>query len=52
MKTQLVTALLLVSIPVFGADREFDHIVKAIESHYGVKRMHIPLIRYYPSKKN
>lgn len=44
MRTQLLTALLLASVPVFGADREFDHIVKAIETHYGVKRMHIPLM--------
>jgi hypothetical protein len=28
----------------YGADWEFDHLVKSIENHYGVKRTHIPLM--------
>jgi hypothetical protein len=35
---------LLTSCTLFGADRDFDRIVTAVESHYGVKRTHIPLM--------
>jgi hypothetical protein len=44
MKRRLLAVLLLASSAAVGADREFDRMVKAIESHYGVKRMHIPLM--------
>ena len=44
MRARLLGILLLASSAAWGADREFDQIVKAIESHYGVKRMHIPLM--------
>jgi len=27
-----------------GGDSEFDHVVKAIETHYGTKRTHIPFM--------
>jgi len=27
-----------------GGDSEFDHVVKAIENHYGTKRTHIPFM--------
>src|SRR5580704_19671935 len=38
-------AILLVAAGVaFGADHEFDRVVNAVESHYGVKRTHIPLM--------
>ena len=35
---------LLISVSAAGADREFDRVVKAIESHYGTSRLHIPLM--------
>jgi len=44
MRTRLLAVLLLASCAVFGADRDFDRIVTAVESHYGVKRTHIPLM--------
>jgi hypothetical protein len=44
MKRRLLAVLLLASSAAVGADREFDRLVKAIESHYGVKRTHIPLM--------
>jgi len=44
MRTRLPAVLLLASCSLFGADREFDRLVAAVESHYGVKRMHIPLM--------
>jgi hypothetical protein len=44
MRTRLLAVLLLASCALCGADREFDRIVTAVESHYGVKRMHIPLM--------
>lgn len=44
MRTRLVAVLLLASCALFGADREFERIVTAVESHYGVKRTHIPLM--------
>ena len=28
----------------YGADREFDRLVGAIQDHFGVKRTHIPLM--------
>lgn len=40
-----VLALFLAAAGIaYGADREFDRVVGAIEKHYGVKRTHIPLM--------
>jgi len=44
MRLRLPAVLLLASCSLLGADREFDRIVTAVESHYGVKRTHIPLM--------
>jgi hypothetical protein len=44
MTARLLAVLMLPSFALFGADREFDGIVKAVEAHYGVKRTHIPLM--------
>jgi len=42
MKARLLAALLLLSAPALADG--FDHLVSTIESHYGIKRMHIPLM--------
>src|SRR5258706_11378237 len=44
MTTRLLAGVLILCGVVFAGDWEFDHIVKAIESHYGVKRTHIPFM--------
>lgn len=44
MSARLLALLLAASGSVWGAGREFDQIVKAIESQYGVRRTHIPLM--------
>jgi len=44
MTTRLLAGVLILCGIVFAGDWEFDHIVKAIESHYGVKRTHIPFM--------
>jgi len=44
VRTRLAAAGLLACCTLCGADRAFDRIVTAVESHYGVKRMHIPLM--------
>lgn len=44
MNTRLLALILIASGAVFGGDREFDRIVKAIESHYGTRRTHIPFM--------
>jgi hypothetical protein len=44
MKAWLAGILLAASTAGMAADREFDHLVNAIESHYGIKRTHIPLM--------
>ena len=44
MTPRLLAVFLAVSGAAFAGDWEFDHIVKAIESHYGVKRTHIPFM--------
>jgi len=41
---RLACVALLVSVSAIGADREFDRVVKRIESHYGTTRLHIPLM--------
>jgi hypothetical protein len=43
VKLRLTAALLLVSGAAY-AGNEFDRVVKAIETHYGVERVHIPLL--------
>lgn len=44
MRTWLPAVLLVASCSLCAADREFDRVANAVESHYGVKRMHIPLM--------
>jgi hypothetical protein len=44
MRARWIACLLLASGTAFAADSEFDHIVKSIESHYGTKPVHIPLM--------
>jgi hypothetical protein len=41
---RLLALLLAASAASFGADRGFDRLVKAVESHVGVKRTHVPLL--------
>jgi len=44
MSTRLLAVFLAASAAAFGADREFDRLVKAVESRFGVQRTHIPLM--------
>ena len=44
MKPRTLTLLLAAASVAYGADREFDRLVNAIETHYGVKRTPIPLM--------
>ena len=45
MSTRLLALLLLAGgAAASAADRDFDRVVKAIESHYGTRRTHIPLM--------
>jgi len=44
MNVRLVAVLLVASAAGFAGDGGFDRVVKAIESHYGVKRTHIPFM--------
>jgi hypothetical protein len=44
MALLLLTALLTTSSAALGGDREFDPIVKAIQSHYGTQPTHIPMM--------
>jgi hypothetical protein len=44
MSSRLLALLLVAVSAAYGADREFDRVVKAIEKHYGVKRTHVPLM--------
>jgi hypothetical protein len=44
MKFRLLGLILLACGAATAADREFDRVVKAIESHYGTHRTHIPLM--------
>jgi hypothetical protein len=42
-----VGALLLLAIPCFGGNgREFNALVKTIETQYGVRHVHIPLVGF------
>jgi hypothetical protein len=44
MRARLLVAVLAISGAAWGADWEFDHVVKAIEHQYGVRRTHVPLM--------
>jgi len=44
MKRSLLALLLLVTAPTYGYDRGFDRLVKDIETHFGVRRTHVPLM--------
>jgi hypothetical protein len=47
MKVQVLAAVLMVPLAAgaaFGGDAEFERIVKAIESHYGTKPVHVPFM--------
>ncbi|HTQ55471.1 MAG TPA: hypothetical protein VMI94_13475 [Bryobacteraceae bacterium] len=44
MKIRLLAGLLIAAGAACGGDSAFDQIVHAIESHYGVRRMHIPFL--------
>jgi hypothetical protein len=41
---RLLALILAASAAAFGADRDFDRLVKAVESHLGATRTHIPLL--------
>jgi hypothetical protein len=41
---RLLALVLAASAAAFGADRDFDRLVKAVETHLGVKRTHIPFL--------
>jgi hypothetical protein len=40
----LLAVLLAAPGPLLAADRAFDRVVRQIEAHYGVERVHIPLM--------
>lgn len=44
MSPRLLAVLLAASTGAFGADRDFDRLVKAVESRFGVQRAYIPLV--------
>jgi hypothetical protein len=44
MSSRLLALFLAAVSAAYGADREFDRVVKAIEKHYDVKRTHVPLL--------
>ncbi len=44
MKSRLLAAFFLAAAAASAGDMEFEHIVKAIESHYGTRPMHIPFM--------
>jgi hypothetical protein len=44
MEMRFVAMLLLASCGLAAADRDFDRVVAEIESRYGVKRTHIPMM--------
>jgi hypothetical protein len=44
MNRAVLALMLAAAGAAYGADREFDRVVKAIEKQYGVKRTHIPLM--------
>jgi len=44
MNHRVLALFLAVTSAAYGADWEFDHLVKSIENHYGVHRTHVPLM--------
>jgi hypothetical protein len=44
MNARLLAVLLVATAAGLAEDWDFNHVVKAIESHYGVKRTHIPFM--------
>lgn len=44
MRTRLLALLLAASAGAFGADRDFDQLVKAVEARFGVPQAHIPMM--------
>ena len=44
MTWRFVVVFLMGYASAMGGDNEFDHVVKAIESHYGTKQTHIPFM--------
>ena len=44
MKRRLLALLLAASATTLGGDRGFDRLVNDIETHFGVRRTHIPLM--------
>ncbi len=44
MNARFLAVLLVATAAGLAGDWDFDHVVKAIESHYGVKRVHIPFM--------
>jgi hypothetical protein len=44
MRARVLAGLLMAAGAAFGGDADFDRIVKAIESHYGTPRLHIPFM--------
>ena len=38
MRARLLAAFLAVSVGAFGADREFDQLVNAVQSRFGVQQ--------------
>jgi hypothetical protein len=46
MSPRLLALLLAASSAAFGAGNEFDRLVKAVESHFGVRRTYVPLMGF------
>ncbi len=44
MNARFLAVLLVAAAAGLAADWDFDHVVKAIESHYGVRRTNIPFM--------
>ena len=44
MRVRLLALLLIAASAAYAGDKEFDRIVRAIESHYGTPQTHIPLM--------
>ncbi|MGA2194887.1 MAG: hypothetical protein ABSH40_06420 [Bryobacteraceae bacterium] len=44
MRARLLAAVLAIASAAWGADWEFDRVVKTIEHQYGVRQTHVPLM--------
>jgi len=44
MNARFLAVLLVATVAGLAGDWDFDHVVKAFESHYGVARVHIPFL--------